>query len=538
MGNRFTPYFLFILAVCTPTVTFSQSVLQRLINETKDGDTLYIEKNDYVSDNSITLTGRKQLTLFFEEGSTVTCTSKFQDIFVLQKCSDIQFYNGTYRHIVPVDADCYGSAFYVFESDNIHITNVDIVNNGVQGIFTQNVFELELTNCLIRNNTASAYLFQGSYKNFRIKGMKYEKNGPMGDNVFAYSNSKTPIDPTESIEIKDFGERDSLRLDSIKNQVKTLFESLRKPMINPEQSSMEYDSIHSKPLDKVLAESTLFPIWLESSTESNQTTVGFKLPANVGQYLCEASGLARFDTKDAVEFFKYDEPYFTNISPKAFLMSVKKEVVYLNESTPTNIHWSCDPTLESMVNELRNKGDLQIAKAQETLIYRLLQVWESYQTAGLEYDKLHFSLVGKGRFIRSEYDASNQCLDVHLLLDDFYVATLRVPMKTTQVQQLFFNRDDFTVYFSLKVQPGYKQVQFNKGNKNETCCTFPNPILLEKPVFECYNQLGNRFRFTSNSMPSQLWPEGLIRLNWKQTYPTQENKAYQYTIPGTMNSLK
>jgi len=114
--------------------------------------------------------------------------------------------------------------------------------------------------------------------------------------------------------------------------------------------------------------------------------------------LCDVSGLARFDTRDANEFFKYDEPDFTNISPKAFLKGIQSDAVYLNEILPSNIHWNCDPELEQMVLELKNKSIQQIAEAQETVIYRLLQVLEKYQSASLLYEKLHFQLVGKYRF--------------------------------------------------------------------------------------------------------------------------------------------
>jgi len=86
-------------------------------------------------------------------------------------------------------------------------------------------------------------------------------------------------------------------------------------------------------------------------------------PENVRRYLCDVSGLARFDTRDANEFFKYDEPDFTNISPKVFLKGIQSDAVYFNKILPSNIHWNCNPELELMVLELKNVSKSLVRKA-------------------------------------------------------------------------------------------------------------------------------------------------------------------------------
>lgn len=526
-----------VLSCLFPFASFAQSILQKMMDETKDGDTLYIEKNDYNSDNSITLTGRKDLTLIFEEGTTITCTSQFQDIFVIQHCTDIQIFNGTFKHLISEEANSFGSGIYLFQSQNIRIFNADIENNGIRGVFAQAVTGLELTKCNIHNNSASAFLFQESNRNIVLKGNQYENNGTGGDEIYAFNTIKPETDPFESIDERTLNVRETFRMDSIFRQQRQVFAQIRKALQNPTVLRAEYDSLNKRLLDPQQIETLVFPAWLEHTSTSGNHVVWLNLPENVCRYLCDASGLARFDTRDANEFFKYDEPDFTNISPKAFLKGIQSDAVYLNEIIPSNIHWICDPELELMVQELKNKSIQQIAEAQETVIYRLLQVWEKYQSANLLYEKLHLQLVGKCRFIRNEYAPEAEMLDAHLFLDDYYMATMRIPMKATQAKQFFYNREDFTVYFTMQVHPGFKQVIFS-GIINTTSWTLPNPELLSDPSFESMNQLGIEYHFKAYGLLGQLWPDGFSRKNWENACPTPANRNYQYLLLGGLNSLQ
>jgi hypothetical protein len=528
---------LLVLSSIFPTASNAQSVLQKMVDATIDGDTLYIEKNDYVSDNSITLTGRKNLTLIFEDGACITCTSQFQDIFVIQNCSDIQLYNGTFKHTITDDSNNFGSGIYLFQSQNIRIFNANLENNGARGVFALSVNNLEVSKCLISNNSASAFLFQEHHTNIILKGNQYEKNGATGDVIFDFKKSNTDTDPFESIEERALSERETARLDSLYQLQREVFIQLRKPLLDPTLSKSLFDSLNTLPIQPQSLETFITPVWLESMDNSNHSTVWIGLPEIVNRYLCEASGLSRYDTRDADEFFKFDEPNFTNISPKAFLKGIQSDVVYITENMPSNIPWSCDPELEQMVQELRSKGIQQIAEAQETVIYRLLQIWEKYQSANLLLEKMRFQLVGKCRFIRSEYHPETEMLDASIYMGDYYLATMRIPMNAGQVRQLFFNRDDFSVYFNMLVHTGFKQINFHTDVRNGRSWTLPNPVLLAEPIIECRNQLGNTFRFTPYGLLGQLWPDGFTRMNWDKAGPTPSNTSNQYLVLGGMNPL-
>ena len=533
-----TLFLLLVLSILAPSASFAQSVLQKMVDATNDGDTLYIEKNNYVSDNSITLTGRKALTLVFEEGTTVTCTSQFQDIFVIQNCSDIQLYNGSFKHTFTEESSNFGSGIYLFQSQNIRIFNVDLENNGSRGVFAQSVSNLELTKCQIHNNSASAYLFQEHNSNIILKGNQYDKNGPKGDEVYNFKKNTPDADPSKSIEERALSDGESRRLDSLIQLQSQVFTELRKALKDPTPSKSNYDSIDAQPIIPQAIESTIFPAWLENTTKLGRTTVWLSIPETVCRYVCDVSGLAHYDTRDADEFFKYDEPVFTNISPKAFLKGIQNDVVYLDENTPSNISWSCDPELEQMVLELKSKGIQQIAEAQETVIYRLLQVWEKYQSANLLLEKFRFRLVGKCRFERAEYLAEAELLDAPLSMGDYYVATMRIPMNADEMRQLFFNRNDFTVYFDLLIRPGFKQISFNSDLRNGANWTLPNPVLLSEPVIECRNQLGSTFRFTAYGLMGQLWPNGFIRKNYDKDCPAPANKTYQFLLLGGLKPIR
>jgi len=514
-----SPVLILVLSCIIPPTLSAQSILQKMLDETNDGDTLYIEKNDYISENSVTLSGRKSLTLIFEEVATVTCSSQFQDIFVIQNCTGIHLYNGTFKHLISEETKSFGFGFYLFQSQNIKIYNADLENNGVTGLFVQSVSDLELCKCLIHNNSATAFLFQEQNRNIVLKGNQWENNGTDGDEIYTFKKNAPETDPFESIDERALSELESLWMDSIFNVQKRMFSQIRKAFQNPEVLKAEYDSLNKQSLDVQDIETLVFPAWLEKSEQSGNVVVWLNVPEIVSRYLCNASGLAKFDTRDANEFFKYDEPNFTNMTPNAFLKGIQNGVVYINENLPTGIHWNCDPELEQMVLELKDKSIQQIAEAQETLVYKLLQVWEKYQSAGLLFEKFRFELTGNCRFLRSDYKAETEILDAALSLDNYYLATMRLPLSASVAKQLFFNRENFTVYFTMQVHPGFKQQSFNTGIKNQTTWTLPNLEPIENPSIQCMNQKGIEFKFNVYGMQSQIWPDGFTSTNRSNLYP-------------------
>jgi hypothetical protein len=511
-----------VLSCLFPLALSAQSTLQKMLDETNDGDTLYIERKDYISENSVTLSNRKNLTLIFEKGATVICSSQFQDIFVIQNCSGIQFYNGVFKHQSSEEAKSFGSGFYLFQSQNIRIINADLDNNGLHGLFAQNINNLELIKCLIHNNSASAFLFQELNKNIVLKGNKYENNGLDGDEIFTFKKITPEIDPYESIEESTLSVLESNRMDSIFRIQNQMFPKICEATLNPTVSKIEYDSLHVQPLEEERAETYVYPGWLEYSDSSSKKHVWLNIPDNVKRYLCQASGLETFDTRNVIEFFKYDEPAFTNMSPKAFLKGIQNDVVYLNEFQPTDLHWNCDPELEQMVLELKSKNIQQIAEAQETVVYRLLQVWEKYQTVGLLYEKLQFEIIGNCHLKRSDYHSETEMLDATLSLNDQFLATLRIPITPTEFKQLFFNRDDFSVYFKMKVHPGFNETTVNTVGKNLTSLTLPNLEPIENPSIKCMNQNGMEFTVNVYGLNGQIWSS------------ITSNKSYQSLLLGGM----
>jgi len=515
---------LLLVSTCLyPPVISAQSILQKMLNEAQDGDTLYFGKKDYVSDNSVTLSGRKNLTLIFEEGSTITCSSQIQDIMVIQNCSDIQIYNGTYKHQVSDDTKCFGSGFYLYQSQNIRIMNIDLDNKGVNGIFAQAINKLELIHCLIQNNSATAYLFQGQNRNITLQSNRYENNGIDGDEIYSFKNNTLGTDPFESIDEKAMSTSESIMMDSLFQLHQHLFLKIKEAQINPSISKIEYDSLNRAPLDEEQVEKRVYPAWLEHSVNSSNVVVWMNIPDNVRQYLVKTTGLSKFDTRNFLEFSKYDEPDFTNMSPKAFLMGIQSDVVYMNGIIPSGIHWDCDPELEQMVLELKNKTIQQIAKAQETVVYRLLQLWENYQSAGLLFEKLRFDILGTCRFNLSEYHPELEMLDATLTLNDLFLATLRIPISPMVLKQLFFNRDDFTVYFKMQVHPGYKQTTFQTDSKSLSTLTLPNLEPIENPTIKCMNEKGVEFKFNVYGLIGQIWGKSSTTLT---------NRNYQTMLQG------
>jgi len=526
--SKYSASLLFILVLSSlfPRVSFAQSELQKMLDETMDGDTLYIEKKDYLSDNSVTLTGRKDLILIFEKGATVTCTSQFQDIFVIQNCSGIQLLNGTFKHHETQETTNFGSGFYLFQSQNVRIYNAVIDNHGVRGLFAQSVNGLEITQCQILNNSASAFLFQEQNRNIVLKGNQYENNGSDGDEIYDFKKNASETDPFDSIDEQALSAFDSSRLDSLLQSQQDYFPKIRKAFQNTTVLKADYDSRSTRILDAQIVESLVFPAWLEHTEKTDKSKIWMIVPDSVCQYLCNATGLARFDTRDANEFFKYDEPDFTNISPNAFKKGILSDVVYLNETTPTALHWNCDPELDQMVQELKTKNKLQIAAAQETVIYRLLLVWEKYQSAGLIFEKLQFELVGKCRFMETAFNPETEMLEAQLSLiserpnqesEDIFLATMRVPLSTSVAKQLFFNRKDFSVYYKMQVHPEFKKNSF---------WSLPYLKPISNPIVEYMNQKGLFYKFKAYGLTGQLWPE---------TSPSTVNRNDQNLLLGASN---
>jgi hypothetical protein len=499
-------YVLLILSLhgLFPGFSSAQSNLQQLLDATKDGETLYIPKNTYVSDNSITLNGRRNLTLLFEEGTQILCSSQFQDVFVIQNCSNIHLFNGTFKHdFSEEDMTCYGSVFYINQSVDIRIHNADISGCGVQGVYADRVKKIELCHCLLHDLSKSAFLFQDSIQQIVLKGNQYDNNGLEGDEIYAFKGYETDLIPYDSIQESEMTQQERTYLDSLARTHQRLFESIRKPLQNPSVSRRDYDAADTTNIDPNTLNSSVFPAWLEVSEEGSKE-IWLYPPKSVCRFLCKISGLASFIPSDAWRFSKLDESDFTNITPEVFVKSIQKEEIFLSEFVASGIGWKCDPKLKQLVDSLKKLNPTQITTAQDVVVGELLQVWEKYQVAGLMFQRFQFELVGKCRFSRGNYTNSTESLEAPLFLQfsdieapfrDFQVARMSVKIPKRRMENLFFQKEDFSCYFKILVHLGTNRMNLEASDGFVSDWKGPNLYVISDPKMVYLNEKGNDFLF-------------------------------------------
>lgn len=213
------------------------------------------------------------------------------------------------------------------------------------------------------------------------------------------------------------------------------------------------------------------------------------------------------------------------ITSTAFIRSVREDRMFLSEGLTNDLNFSSIPELKDIFNQLRDKNDLQIAAARESVIKEILVAREKYLVVNLNYIFTKFNIPGYCTANLRDYNVDKQELDIHLSIAyDFavsrgynpkgiYIATIRVPLSLDEAQKYFGSSEGFNYNISFSGKPGTKRQSLGILGGGSRWAA-PNFFLLEDPEFILTNNDGNSIKFKCLGLKGELWPPNVDTRRW------------------------
>ncbi|HET9571216.1 MAG TPA: right-handed parallel beta-helix repeat-containing protein [Bacteroidales bacterium] len=209
----------------------AQTNLQQILDNSENGDILFIENQVYESESTLILRDKQNVTLIFDQDAKIFCTSQYENVFNIYNCVDIKIINGTFKHKLLSEDKCTGYVFEINGSNDVSIINCDINGCGSWGVASRNSNTIKIINCYLHHNSNAAFYFTPDCKNVFLLGdsisdnPKYAKDDsgnlfiPKGVNIvdrdltpeeFQFFNKlreikKSPLSSAETnIDLKEF----------------------------------------------------------------------------------------------------------------------------------------------------------------------------------------------------------------------------------------------------------------------------------------------------------------------------------------------
>ncbi len=136
--------------------------LQALIEETPDGGELFIPYGRYRLAEGLLIKGRKHLTITARTGTWIYVEDPNAHVIAVQDSQDIEIRNLSLQHWEPLEEyECHGSVVQVENSVAVRIHNSVLDGCGAIGVNARESRDLQVTHCLIRNNSFNAFYLSG-----------------------------------------------------------------------------------------------------------------------------------------------------------------------------------------------------------------------------------------------------------------------------------------------------------------------------------------------------------------------------------------
>jgi hypothetical protein len=142
-----------------PTPTADWMTVQRLIDESSDGDTLVIPAGTYIVEKPVSIKDRKGLTLTSASQASILLTDTDAPVVLIEGSSGITLSNLLLRHLEPQqEYTCHGAVVEVENSTNVVISNCILNGSGAIGVSARGASDLEIANCIIEENSFMAFV--------------------------------------------------------------------------------------------------------------------------------------------------------------------------------------------------------------------------------------------------------------------------------------------------------------------------------------------------------------------------------------------
>lgn len=243
-------------------------------------------------------------------------------------------------------------------------------------------------------------------------------------------------------------------------------------------------------------------LWLyptNSSTENYQKLFGSNTFNPIASYLLSKISL-------------YD---IYSISPKAFVLGVKEDRMYLTENMSNGFNYSSITELNDKFSQLREKNDLQIAAEKENVINEIIKFRNNYLLSNLKYLSSTFKISGRYFTGINYYDIDRQVLSINVFFDCafnydsiLYVATVEAKLSLNEAQKFFESENEYSDKIEIKVKNGKERkklgLMYDSGG-----WWVPNLYILDELELEIKNLKGDALAFKTSGLKGKLYADNL-----------------------------
>lgn len=152
----------------------------------KDGETIHISKGDYVINDPLVITGKKNIRIEGDDDVWILGERINMQVLKLENCSDVQLYNIKGRHLLEGKEKLEGVKFdgrlgSVLDMEGCNRVNIDkceLEGCGVYGVYGVECDAVELVNCNLHHNSVKAIAFfnKKNISNVVVKDCKITNN--------------------------------------------------------------------------------------------------------------------------------------------------------------------------------------------------------------------------------------------------------------------------------------------------------------------------------------------------------------------------
>lgn len=167
--------FVFVILLCGSNI-FAQNEFQILINKAQDGSTITFPEGEYIIDEPLIISNRKNLVVKGENNCKIYLTDLYEYVFLIENSEGTTIENLYLSHHNPLkEYRCNGGVISITQSSKTLIDNCELEGSGTIGVWTSDIIGLEVNHCYIHDNTFNAFYFNQSER-ILIHNSLIEKN--------------------------------------------------------------------------------------------------------------------------------------------------------------------------------------------------------------------------------------------------------------------------------------------------------------------------------------------------------------------------
>ncbi len=278
-----------------------------------------------------------------------------------------------------------------------------------------------------------------------------------------------------------------------------------------------YDFVADLLMSNNFTNNQIHPAKCISNYDGYTTEIWLKPLIETDEFNNKIFGISNFNPVTSSILSNTSLEEINSITPKAFTIGIKSDLMFLTESTTNGLRYSSIPELKDVTDKLKLKDDLEIVGERKTIINKIIKLREKYLVANLKYIFSRFSIPGKCFVAKRNFNLNNEDLTLHLSLDYYdpfgsnsgiYIATFVIPVSINEAKKLFAEKDEYYTSFNFIVSVSNSRVGIGLAGGGASKWIMPNFYLSEEPLIsiEAPNLL---LKFKTEGLKGILWNSGI-----------------------------